>query len=299
MSRTLILCPPSISSTPEVLETALSSNNIPRENADIHMLDRLSLGLVSLPDNLYNTVLLLTSEPVEAALLPKILASMTPGGSWRNAGADKLALLTAGFLVEDTAEGTTAKRPEFVEKSVKLNFRKKEGGAAASTVVKPVVARPAVVAPVKKVEVGAQVGFDLGDDLEDDDDELVDEDELMRDESLATPVQIPAECKPKVGKRRRACKDCTCGLKEQIEAEDAAVRSAADEALAAAKAKAAAGVKLTADDLAEIDFTVEGKASSCGNCYLGDAFRCSGCPYIGLPAFKPGEQITIDLDDQL
>lgn len=85
--------------------------------------------------------------------------------------------------------------------------------------------------------------------------------------------EIAAECKPKVGKRRRACKDCTCGLKEQIEAEDAAVRSAADEALAAAKAKTAAGVKLTADDLAEIDFTVEGKASSCGNCYLGDAFR--------------------------
>jgi hypothetical protein len=195
MSRTLILCPPSISSTPEVLETALSSHNIPRENADIHMLDRLSLGLVSLPDSLYSTVLLLTSEPVETALLPKILASMTPGGSWRNAGADKLALLTAGFLVEDTAEGTTAKRPEFVEKSVKLNFRRKEGGAAASTVVKPVVARPAVVAPVKKVEVGAQVGFDLGDDLEDDDDELVDEDELMRDESLATPVQI-RECFP-------------------------------------------------------------------------------------------------------
>lgn len=81
------------------------------------------------------------------------------------------------------------------------------------------------------------------------------------------------ECRPKPGKRRRACKDCTCGLKEEIEAEDMTARKAADEALAAAKAKAKAGIKLTSDDLAEIDFTVEGKASSCGNCYLGDAFR--------------------------
>lgn len=98
-------------------------------------------------------------------------------------------------------------------------------------------------------------------------DGLIDETTLLDESEVYVPM---GKGKSDCSSKPRACDNCTCGRKElevELGAEEARKRLE--------------------------NATVR---SSCGNCYLGDAFRCSGCPYKGQPAFKPGEKIQLDLD---
>eukprot|EP01083_Nonionella_stella_P027157 74733_1 len=95
-------------------------------------------------------------------------------------------------------------------------------------------------------------------------DDLEDEDDLLENESQK--VELPStsvndDCELGAGGGRKACKDCTCGRAEGLLAEDAPAQP-----------------------------------SACGSCYLGDAFRCSTCPFLGKPAFTPGDEVKLALD---
>lgn len=145
-----------------------------------------------------------------------------------------------------------------------------------------------------------------------DDEELsdseIDEDELL-EASISYTLIKPQQCDSTGKKRRKACKDCTCGLKEQEEQELLNQQSlqskllanlaklASDEA-AKIEARLKSKVQFNEADMSEIDFTIKGKTGGCSSCSLGDAFRCDGCPYLGLPPFKPGQAITLDNFDE-
>lgn len=78
-------------------------------------------------------------------------------------------------------------------------------------------------------------------------------------------------------RRKKACKNCSCGLAE-LEAEEA---------------KSGKVVLLDSDNAVEVEAGDMAKSliaaakaapkatSSCGSCFLGDAFRCASCPYLG------------------
>lgn len=113
-------------------------------------------------------------------------------------------------------------------------------------------------------------------DLTDDDDTMINEDDLLS--SMPNAINNPEEVDMEKRQKdindcggRKACDDCTCGRKEMEE-----------------------GTSSEKKKLTEIP------KSNCGNCSKGDAFRCAGCPYLGKPAFKEGEEhLVLDLTDDL
>ncbi|XP_071538364.1 anamorsin homolog [Panulirus ornatus] len=132
----------------------------------------------------------------------------------------------------------TCKKPNFeVGSAMKLSF-----------------AKP----PTEKQSAGTW-NIDLDDDID-----LADPDDLLTEEDLTRPDPQSLKVCRTTGKRK-ACKNCVCGLKEELDVEN----------------------------MQKVEENKKDFKSACGTCYLGDAFRCAACPHLGSPAFKPGEKVKL------
>jgi hypothetical protein len=212
--RTLLLCPPSLSSHPEALNKIYEIHD--RSTADLQMLDRIAAGLVHLPASTYDVVLLLTDADGTTRESHKLLArdvankvasSLKVGGILRGQngaldGSAKTEAILAGL--SESPEGMV--KSEQVESvSIPLKFGKKKTNGANGTngthgtngTVNPDGSVPLNLngkrnqpEPVKP----AGVGFvDFSDDLDDpiitgEDDDLIDEDDLITEEDMARPI---------------------------------------------------------------------------------------------------------------
>ncbi|ELA41754.1 uncharacterized protein VICG_01258 [Vittaforma corneae ATCC 50505] len=122
-------------------------------------------------------------------------------------------------------------------------------------------------------------------DLEKVDSKTVESEELKNNLKIAMEVRVdPREAESQIipqnnlevqakkrSSKKRKCANCTCGRSRNKSLE-------------------------TSKDSREGcgEFEVKPPKSGCGSCYLGDAFRCDGCPYKGMPAFKEGEEFKFD-----
>ena len=106
----------------------------------------------------------------------------------------------------------------------------------------------------------------------------IDAEALLTDADRARPVV----CEPWVKgtpRRKKACKGCTCGLAE-LELEE----EMQSKVVLLDGSEAGQAVEVDQTERARLIKAAEAApkaTSSCGNCYLGDAFRCSSCPYKG------------------
>ena len=96
----------------------------------------------------------------------------------------------------------------------------------------------------------------------------INEDSLMQDESNLEAITSKFAADSDRIMPGKPCDNCNCGAKEIYEG------------------------TVTKDQLETGQ--VE---SSCGSCYLGDAFRCAGCPFRGKPAFEPGDKVKLQEPD--
>lgn len=220
--RTLLLAPPSIASHEEKLRNVLATHD--RTVTDLQMLDRLSAGLVTLPESTYDLVLILTdadgtraesAELLTRDVFGKITQALKAGAKLQAQdgtfgqeidGAEYREAILAGLVAEG---GVMLKPDHSASVAVPLRLRRKENNksAAVSSAGPPVTAADVPLnvkrksvdmtgdvaeKDIPKNDAPKGVGFiDFSDDFDaEDDDELIDEDTLLTEEDMKKPLAI-------------------------------------------------------------------------------------------------------------
>ncbi|CCF57607.1 hypothetical protein KAFR_0C06150 [Kazachstania africana CBS 2517] len=306
MERALLLLHPAITTMPEkVPEVKEQYETENLKFTEQYLINKVNDGSVKVAQGTYDLIYYLTPEKREDILFPSKLVTIL-GDALKDNGnlyglSDKYkidALINGFEIVNENNAYFWIKKEKKTEDVAPVSLRKARSGNTSELRKKLPSFKKLGNLSNKKL---------VSDEEEDDDDEnedgvfsdsakakfldslldseggeeSVSEDELIIEgkDNVVTMIM----CGKTKTKKKKACKDCSCGLKEEVEEEIEQIRSVQEKV-----------IKFTEDELTEIDFTIEGKkVGGCGSCTLGDAFRCSGCPYLGLPAFKPGERISL------
>jgi len=259
---------------------SLISNLQSFRTVDRQMLDRLVDGATFLDPSTYSSVHVTLSAaeyqallPKAAALLSQLLDGLQPLGTLHlhnlpSVDSFSSELTLAGFTILSTNNTLIAQKPAPAATALLLK-RKKTDPATK-------MALWTLSAPMAPP---------------------IDAEALLTPSDRARPVPT---CEPVVSgapRRKKACKNCSCGLRELEEAELLASKTVLLDGSQEGEA-----IEVSHEErerLVRAARAAPKATSSCGSCFLGDAFRCASCPYLGLPAFKPGEKVQIDfgMDD--
>lgn len=209
-------------------------------------------------DYILSNILTPTQDSKSNQSLAVFLSLLKPSGQFVELSKVESS---AGLESELKLNGFKSVAVEAADALVMIQAEKPSFEVGAASRLKFSKPKPAAAAAAQE---NVKVWKFSADDINEDD--LINTDDLLDDLDLKKPEVQVRDCGTGSDGKKKACKNCVCGLAEELES----------EASGEIKKNQASAPK-----------------SSCGSCFLGDAFRCASCPYLGMPAFKPGEKVSI------